>query len=197
MKLLFRNQLHRGRACRVAVSWCAALLIATLPAYAMAEGAVASEYAVKAAIIFKIAKFVSWPEHAFSGRSKPLRVCVQEDDPIAAAMSALNGKPIQGRVFSVQYFNDSPMMSDGCQILFLSNAHSKQQLALLDVIAGRPILTIGDSHQFTNRGGIIGLEIEHDRVQFAINIAASETAGLNISAQLLQLAKITDNRQGT
>jgi len=89
------------------------------------------------------------------------------------------------------------MQSTSCQILFLTNTRSEQQIALLDSIAQRPILTIGDDEKFISRGGIIGLDIEQNHVRFAINVEASEAAGLNISAQLLQLAKITDDRQGT
>lgn len=197
MKLPYRNRSHRRLTCHFAVSWYAALLIASLPAHAIAQGAAASEYAVKAAIIFKIAKFVSWPKHVYAGQSEPLSVCVRKNDPIAAAMSALSGKPIHGRALSVRYFDNNPKISSGCQILFMSDASDTRQLALLDSIAGQPVLTIGNSQQFTRRGGIIGLEIKNNRVQFAINIAASETAGLDISAQLLQLAKITDSSQGT
>ena len=174
------------------MSWCTVLLFASLPAHAIAEGTSASEYAVKAAIIFKIAKFVSWPEHTFSGQSEPLSVCIRKDDPIAAAISALNGKPIHGRSLSVRYFDDSLKISSDCQILFISNTHPEIQPALLDLVLGRPILTIGDSDQFIGQGGIIGLEIEQNRIRFAINIAASESAGLDISAQLLQLAKIAN-----
>jgi len=96
MKYPHRNQSHPRRTCRLASKWCALLFLASLPAHAIAEGA--SEYAIKAAIIFKIAKFVSWPQSAFSSRSDPLAVCAQKDDPIAAALSELGGKPIHGRV---------------------------------------------------------------------------------------------------
>ncbi len=196
---------HDRRTDRLVVLWFAVLLITSLPAHAIAEGTAASEYAVKAAIIFKIAKFVSWPKQAFSNHSEPLTLCLQEDDPIATAISALDGKLIHGRMISAKYFDssrhqnhdDDPITSSDCQILLLTNTRSEQQLALLDATAGQPVLTIGDSDQFIDRGGIIGLEIEKNRIQFAINIAASENAGLGISAQLLQLAKIMNSRNGT
>jgi len=195
MKYLYRNKSRPRRTCRLASKWCVLLLIASLPAHAIAEGA--SEHAIKAAIIFKIAKFVSWPKTAFSSRSDPLAVCAQKDAPIAAALSELSGKPIHGRVLSVQFLDENQMQSASCQILFLTSTRNEKQLALLDSISQRPILTIGEDEKFISRGGIIGLEINQNRVRFAINVEASEAAGLNISAQLLQLAKITDDRQGT
>jgi len=204
MNLSHHKQANCRRIHRLAASWCTIFLIASLPAHAIAEGAAASEFAVKAAIIFKIAKFVSWPEQAFADHSEPLTLCLQETDPLATAISALDGRLIHGRVFSAKYLtggpglnsDDNPITSGHCQILLLTNTGSDRQSALLDAAAGLPILTIGDSNQFIGRGGIIGLEIEQNRVRFAINTAASESAGLDISAQLLQLAKIMDNRGG-
>lgn len=195
MKPLHRKQAPPCRTYRFAAKWCALLLIASLPAHAIAEGA--SEHAVKAAIIFKIAKFVSWPQNAFEDNRDPLSVCVQKDDPISQALSALGGKPIHGRVLSVQFLDDTQMTFTNCQILFLTSTRGEQQIELLNSIADQPILTIGDTEQFISHGGIISLEIEQNRVRFAISVEASETAGLSISAQLLQLAKIVDSRQGT
>ena len=197
MKRTNHNKLHHRWVRRCALSWFTMLMIASIPAHAIADGAAASEYAVKAAIIFKIAKFVSWPEHAFSAQDSSLSVCVHRNDPIAAEMSALSGRSVHGRNLSVRHLDDSFVTSDICQIIFLSEGTTDRQLSLLDTLAGQPVLTIGDTDQFTSRGGIIALQIERNRVQFAINIAASESAGLDISAQLLQLAKITDNRPET
>ena len=187
----------RCRILRFTVSSCAAFLLALQPTLVKAEGAAASEHAVKAALIFKLAKFVSWPDSAYSGLSEPLSVCVQKSDPIVAALSTLSGKPIHGRAFSVRYFDNSPFISTDCQILFVSNVSSERPTALLNEISNQPVLTIIDNVNSAHQDGIIGLKIKQNRVQFEINIAASETAGLDISAQLLQLAKITDNRQGT
>lgn len=170
-------------------------MIALQPLQATAEGPAASEYAIKAALVFKIAKFVTWPEQAFTSLSEPLSVCVPENNPIAPALSSLSGKPIHGRAFSVRYVGEYPVISSDCQILLVTN--SKRQTAFLEAVANQPVLTIVDNDQFKGRNGIIGLGINQNRVQFEIDIAASQNAGLDISAQLLQLAKIMDRQRGT
>jgi len=172
-------------------------MISLLPLQATAESPVASEYAVKAALVFKIAKFVTWPDQAFTGLSEPLSVCVPENNPIAPALSTLSGKPIHGRAFSVRYVSDNPIVSSDCQILLVTKTSNKRQTAFLKAISSQPVLTIVDNDQFGKQGGIIGLKVKQNRVQFEIDIAASENAGLDISAQLLQLAKIMNKRQGT
>jgi hypothetical protein len=172
-------------------------MIVLLPVQATAENSTASEYAIKAALVFKIAKFVTWPDQAFDGLSEPLSVCVPESNPIAPALSTLNGKKIHGRAFSVRYVSDNPIISRECQILLVTYTNNKRQTAFLKAISCQPVLTIVDNDQFENRGGIIGLEIKQNRVQLEIDIAASENAGLDISAQLLQLAKVMGKKQGT
>jgi len=150
----------------------------------------ASEYAVKAAIVYKIAKFVSWPDTAFAGDADVLPICLPATDPIGPAMDALTGKTVQGRSIEIHRFEDSATLANDCAILFLSESATLPRPSLVSNVASSPVLTIGDSADFVEIGGIVTLEIENNRVQFAINVGASERAGLGISAQLLQLATI-------
>lgn len=149
-----------------------------------------SEYAVKAAIIYKISKFVAWPEDAFSSRIAPLPVCLPDADPIGPAMDALAGKIVGGRPIAIRRLDEISTVATDCKILFLGQSSSASQMKLVTKVASAPVLTIGDSNDFNDIGGIVTLEIEQSHVQFAINVDASERAGLNISAQLLQLATI-------
>lgn len=153
---------------------------------------VASEYAVKAAIVYKIAKFVSWPDHALPADDNVLPICLPTADPIAPAMDALAGKMVQGKMIEVRRFQETSTLATDCAIVFLSQAATLRRPSLVSNIANAPVLTIGDSADFVDTGGIITLEIQNNRVQFAINVGASDRAGLDISAQLLQLAKITN-----
>jgi hypothetical protein len=165
------------------------VILTWLPS-AIAADTAASEYSVKAAIIYKIAKFVAWPEDAFSSRNDPLPVCLPNADPMGPAMDALAGKIVWGRPIAVRRLEDISTVEADCKILFLSQASADSQMKIVSNVANAPILTIGESRDFINLGGIVTLEIENSRVQFAINVAASERAGLNISAQLLQLANL-------
>lgn len=160
-----------------------------LPSAVVADTA-ASEYSVKAAIIYKIAKFVAWPADAFSSRTEPLPVCLQDADPIGPALDALAGKIVWGRPIAIKRLHEISAVELDCKILFLGEISQTSRTKLVSNVANAPVLTIGDSYDFVDLGGIVTLQIEQSRVQFAINVAASERAGLNISAQLLQLATI-------
>jgi len=183
-----RNRIDSHRR-RCAAAGIVLTLFAAVTAATAGEQA-ASEYAVKAAIVYKIAKFVSWPEHAFPRDAGVLPICLPTGDPIGPAMDALTGMTVQGRTIEVRRFEDATAIANDCAILFLSESATLPRPSLVSNVAYSPVLTIGDSADFVDIGGIVTLEIQNNRVQFAINVGASERAGLGISAQLLQLATI-------
>ncbi len=53
---------------------------------------------------------------------------------------------------------------------------------------------MGESEGFAERGGIINLTVEKNKVHFEVNQVAAESAGLEISARLLSIAKIVKNQ---
>jgi hypothetical protein len=57
-------------------------------------------------------------------------------------------------------------------------------------------LLVGDSERFANRGGAIGFQIEDKKVHFEINPEAAKRAGLELSSQLLKLARIVKDESG-
>ena len=53
-----------------------------------------------------------------------------------------------------------------------------------------PILTIGETPGFAERGGIIRFVLEDNRVRLEANVEAARQANLTISSRLLTLARI-------
>jgi len=182
--------LSRARA--IGLATCLALLAGT--PVAVAGETPASEYAVKAAIVHKIAKFITWPADANTDHpgGRPLSICLADEDPIGPAIEMLSGEVVQGRLIEVRRLNEVSAPTEDCGILYLSRPSSDQHLDLISHVADSPVLTIGDSREFVSSGGIVLLEIKKEQIQFAINVGASQRAGLGISAQLLQLATISD-----
>jgi hypothetical protein len=184
-----RHSLSRHARIRLRAAALATLLMLA-SATAWAAEPAASEHAVKAAIVYKIAKFVSWPEDSSAANPQLLPICLPESDPIGPAMDALAGKTVQGRTIEIRRFEESTTLTDDCAILFVSKSAALRRPSLLSDVANSPVLTIGDSADFADIGGIVMLEVANSRVQFAISMSASDRAGLGISAQLLQLAKL-------
>jgi hypothetical protein len=146
--------------------------------------------AVMAAVVYKITKFVSWPESVLGKSSARLSICLGETDPLLPAMQTMDGRTTQGHTIEVRLLTASATSTDGCHVLFMSASEAQRMDPTLRAAAGTPVLTVGDAEGFVDRGGIIGLHVEKSRIGFIVNLAASERAGIGISAQLLQLATI-------
>jgi len=153
---------------------------------------VATEHAVKAAIVTKITKFVSWPDGALGDGDAPLRFCVAEDREIFDAFLELRNYEIKGRPMSVQLVSAPSEAALDCDVLYLSDAGIDDPAAWLTEIESQPILTFGESSEYS----IVTITIRRKKVRFSINTRASEKAGLDIGAQLLQLAALS-NRRGS
>ena len=81
---------------------------------------------------------------------------------------------------------------DRCHIVFIGRAEQGRIKPLLAKLARLPILTVSDSSDFAQGGGMIGLIEAEQRIRFNINLAATRQANLKLSSQLLKLATIVE-----
>jgi hypothetical protein len=157
---------------------------------APARPAAVDEYAVKAAFLYNFAKFVEWPDHAFSDHPTAHHFCFYGADPFGLSLAtALAGKVVQGR--SVVLLHPSlPAELPGCQIVFLSREDGEKLPEVIHAVSGRPVLLVGEADGFAERGGMINFFVQDDHVRFEINRSAAAAAGLEVSSRLLGLAKV-------
>jgi hypothetical protein len=172
-----------GRPACLAVSlfcWVAA----AVPA--VRAQAVADEFHLKAAFIYRFPQFVEWPLPALKGR-QTLDLCVLSPNPFGDALEELvDGETVNGVPLSVRQVDGGTSLAT-CPVLFLPAA-APDRRAVLRQLANQPVLTIGDSPKFIEDGGIVQLRVVDRRVRFDINTRAASRAGLHLSAQLLRLA---------
>lgn len=147
-----------------------------------------AEVAVKAAVVHKIAKFVSWPETAFESSNSPMRFCVVGHQMMFNAFEMLDGKSVHGRPVRVMHLSDPADFSSSCDVLYLSPDDDQASIDWLRLVADSPVLTFGEAGKPGTENSIVKVTIRRDKVRFAIDTQASDRAGLSISAQLLQLA---------
>ncbi len=146
----------------------------------------AEEYRLKAAILFNLAKFVDWPENAFSDPGAPLVLCVLGSDPFGSSLDdVLRGRSIGRRTVVARRIAG---LAQGCHVLFIAGSERKRVSAITERLRDASVLTVSEDDAFTSQGGMIALETEGERVRFDINGGAAERAGLKVSARLLSLA---------
>jgi hypothetical protein len=153
------------------------------------------EYKTTAALIFKIGKFVRWPEDAFTSADGTFRLCIVGRDDFGDSIDSLGGKTLQGRVIAISRLSDPQQSATECHIVFISESERDRVPEFLSSIARSPVLTISDIEGFASEGGMVGFATTATKVHFEINAAASKRARLEIGAQLLQLATLIADQQ--
>jgi YfiR/HmsC-like len=155
-----------------------------------------SEYLVKAGFIYNFAKFVEWPSTAFAEPDSPIVIGVLGTDPFGDIINrVVEGKKIGARGFVIRRFKWSKELKDSkdfkeCRILFVSSSEKMHFEEIVEAVKGLPILTVGETPGFAERGGMIRLMLEDNRVRFEVNVDAAHDGNLNISSRLLTLARI-------
>jgi hypothetical protein len=156
------------------------------------EDKVPSEYVLKAAFLYNFAKFVEWPEEAFSDGQGVMSICVLGEDPFGRALESIESKTVKGRKVMIRR---SERLADlkGCHILFISRSKEKDLAQILTDLRDSNVLTVGDMADFAERGGIINFITAGKKLRFEINMEAAEQNGLKISSKLLKLADTLGN----
>jgi hypothetical protein len=167
-----------------------ALLLVLLPMSLNSAGLVSSEYKLKAALIYKLTRFVEWP--ASSGGGDNFGICLLGRDDFGRALDALETRKVDDKPIRIQRLVQSEAVDRSCQILFISESKRPFLRSILHSLAHLPILTIGDVERFAEKGGMIEFTRGRKRIGFRINLQQANRAGLKIAAPLLELATIVE-----
>jgi YfiR/HmsC-like len=180
------------KAARIFVSLVLALACPWLKSNAQESSSV--EYKIKAAYMFNFANFVEWPAGTFPTPETPVILCVLGKDPFGSNLEkTLGDKSIAGRRLRIKRLEEnSPVES--CHLLFISSSERKRLPQLLQSLKGSSVLTIGETDQFLESGGMINFIKQENTIRFQINAEAAEKAGLKISSKLLQIGKTSLER---
>ena len=158
-----------------------------------AEVAVASpqepsrEYLIKAALLYKFAKFTKWPADTFVDSDAPLRLCILGEDPFGPALRTIEGKRIRQRQLLVRRLSALPE-AERCHLMFVSQSEEESLDGIIAFLGNQPVLTVADIPAFADQGGVINLKVIDDRNQFDVNMEAANRAGLILSSKMLRLA---------
>ncbi len=149
------------------------------------------EYALKAAYIYNFTKFIEWPRSNEPVRST-FSIGILGDDPFGPSIDAtVAGKTVEGRRIIIERFPDIDAMRRSARaldIIFIGVLSPDSLAAALEYTRNLPILTIGESSGFCEKGGVINFVIRKNHIRLEINRAAAELAELKISSKLMQLA---------
>jgi hypothetical protein len=143
---------------------------------------------VKAAYLYNFAHFVTWPP----GRQaeKAFSIGIAGPDPFGGALEKIvAGKAVNRRPILITQATDSKDI-EKCHILFIPRSEQPRLPTLLAALRGKNVLTVGETEDFIEAGGMIRFVLVDGSVKFEINPKAAEAVGLQVSSKLLNVAKI-------
>jgi hypothetical protein len=198
----------RGRALTVAAA------LAWLLALPCAQADDGKEAAVRAAFLFRLAFFVSWPEGAFDAASSPVRICLAPgNDDLARTLAEQTAtRTVQERPVAVAVLSTTALASEvtvaavdsvpagpaaepswaDCHILYLGSAGAP-------ATAGHGhTVTVVDSLGQLERAGALALVREESageaRLVFYGRRDRLQGASFSLSSKLLQLLRFHEGR---
>jgi len=175
----------------VGAALCCILLAAALqliipPPAVSAETRKISEYQAKAAFVYNFIRYVEW-NNASTAADPIFHIAVIGTDPIVEAITSLNGKTAKGKRIAVSHLTSFDSQQK-YQILFVCGSERKR-LAHILANSGSGTLTVSDLDGFINKGGMIALVLDEDKLGFKINLSTAGRAGLTISSYMLRVAR--------
>lgn len=147
------------------------------------------EEMVLAALTLNIVRFTTWPDHAQTAMKESLNLCVVGNNIVQQSFASIDNKAVGNKTLKIIKLSRMNNF-DQCHVLYISDVKNNILLQIFISIKNSPLLTIGESIEFANMGGMVGLEKIDNKMTLNINIAAMKEASLNISSRLLRLANI-------
>jgi YfiR/HmsC-like len=146
-----------------------------------------SEYQVKAAYLYNFGRFVEWPSDVISSQSS-FTICVFGADPFGPTLDAMVvGATIAGKGVTAKRIS-SPQDLGECRILFITSTEVGSLNKIVEAGIKHAVLTVSDMPEFASKGGMIQFVLEDKKIRFEVNLAAAQSAGLTLSADLLKVA---------
>ena len=155
----------------------------------------ASEYKLKAAYIYNIAKFVQWPDGTFATTDAPLHIGIYGDDPFGVYIDALKGKKVGKHPLRISRIKKIEEI-DRIQILYVSKSEASQMKKIREKLDKKVILSISDMDDFISRGGVMQLRTVKNRLKMVINMRRATDHRLHFSAKLLEIATLVEVETG-
>ena len=152
-----------------------------------------SEFEVKAAYLYNFGRFVRWPA---TPEQDTFAICVLGRDPFGPILdSILEGERLDGKPALPRRIRNVTDV-ENCRIVFISPSEASRLSWIIARLEGKSVLTVSDLKDFALSGGMIELVLEDGRVRFDVDLNATRAAGLNLSSELLRVARRVRGAEG-
>lgn len=149
------------------------------------------ENIIKASFLIKLSNFVKWTDESnLTTKKKQLRLCIVGKNPFGSILTLINKEGVLEEDIVIKQSVSYEEMNK-CHILFIASSEQSNLEEILKKVSYFPVLVVGDTEGFIQRGVDVNFKKINNRINFEINIDAVKRKGIKISSELLKLALVT------
>jgi hypothetical protein len=162
--------------------------------FVMGQESAPSESQLKAAFMVNFPKYVDWPPSVFVETNSPIVVGIFGVVDFEEELEKMIvGRSVDGRALVFRKVSTEKEIA-GCHVLFIGGLERRRMVELMGVLEGASVLTVGDSDDFLDLGGVIKLVRRARKVRLEVNLGAASRVQLKISSKLLGVADVVKGR---
>ena len=145
---------------------------------------------VKAGILEKIVRFCEWPPEM---NMDTFKIKVVGHSPFDGALEKVFATvKVKDKPVSIEY-TSSMLNVDNCHVLFISYSENSHLGSIIDKVSSKPILTIGETKGYIDKGVIINLfETSRRTIHFKISKKIARESKVKLDLKLLGYAKLVE-----
>jgi len=182
-----------------------ALSVTSVAANADKNSTSSQEYQIKAAFLYNFVKFTDWPAGKVS-EPNTIIIGLLGEHQFGNAFGPIKDKPVMDKRLIIKdlgrFRQSFPQDAAGklefanyieqlrkCHLLFICGSERENFKAILEAVKGYNVLTVGETEDFLDVGGIVTFVPGTDKPVFEVNQKVCEQEGLKISSKVLRLAR--------
>jgi hypothetical protein len=155
------------------------------------------EYTMKAVAIKKLSRYIEWPGDTSIRKTESVfTILILGKDPFDGTLEKIyRHKTIKNRLVIIRHASSSKDADiSACDILYLSASVASKLDPIIKRLNGKPVLLMGETAGYAERGVHIRVYIENNRIKFDINRQEATRCGIQISSKVLNLARIVSSK---
>ena len=148
------------------------------------------EYMLKAGFLEKFARFSEWPQDV---KMDTFKITILGKSPFQGALEKMyTSYNIKKKPVSINYISSVDDI-DNCHIMFVSKTMSRQLDTIIQKVGSKPILTVGETNGYVNKGVIINFfKTNKGTVHFEISKKNVKESGIKMDILLLNFAELVE-----
>lgn len=179
------------------VAWVPALILASsvLARQDNGDDSASKTRRIKAIMVRNLvfSDYTIWPPRAFESTQSPLVIGVLGADPLGedldnAAMAEVPTK-VERKIKVVR--DTDPAKLASCHLVFISSSEKDRLKEVLKAFEGRPVLTVGDTEGYAEKGVLINLGIKKTTLQVEDRAVIKTKVTLEINLDTVDRLKAT------